>query len=278
MRLELHGLTLRYGEIPALRELSGDIEGRVLGILGANASGKTSLLKILAGIIPPSEGRSLIDREEVRPGRKSWISYLPQETGFFPFAQRASETLSLTLRFRGIEDPEGPRRLLAAMGLEDEGRSAVEYSGGMKQKLRIAQALAHAPRVLLLDEPTTGLDGRERFRVLRLIERLRDHVSIMLSTHQPEDAAAACDALLILHRGRLVASGTPAEVTARARGKVFEVSLVTPMLPTDSGYDIVRAEREGEMLHLRVVGQQPPDGRSVSPSLEDAYLLLTSGM
>jgi ABC-2 type transport system ATP-binding protein len=278
MRLDLQGLTLTYGEVTALRYVSAAVEGRILGVFGANASGKTSLLKVLAGIIAPTGGRARIDGEDVPQGRTPWISYLPQETGFFPFAQRATETLTLSLRFRGIVDPDAPRQLLAALGLDDEDRSAAGYSGGMKQKLRIAQALVHAPRLLLLDEPTTGLDARERFRVLRLLERLHDRVAIIFSTHQPEDAAAVCDTLVILHRGRLAASGTPAEITEAARGRVFEVRLQASTLPADPEYELVRAERDGDSVSLRVVGKPPPGGRAVVPRLEDAFLLLTHGM
>ncbi len=278
MRLDLQGLTLTYGEVTALREVSAAVEGRILGVLGANASGKTSLLKVLAGIIAPTGGRARIDGEDVPQGRTPWISYLPQETGFFPFAQRATETLTLSLRFRGIVDPDAPRQLLAALGLDDEDRSAAGYSGGMKQKLRIAQALVHAPRLLLLDEPTTGLDARERFRVLRLLERLRDRVAIIFSTHQPEDAAAVCDTLVILHRGHLAASGAPAEITEAARGRVFEVRLQASTLPADPEYELIRAERDGDTVSLRVAGKAPPGARAVDPRLEDAYLLLTHGM
>lgn len=278
MRLDLQGLTLTYGDVTALREVSTTVEGRVIGILGANASGKTSLLKILAGIIAPTGGRARIDGEDVSQGRTPWISYLPQETGFFPFAQRATETLTLSLLFRGIVDPDAPRQLLAALGLDDEDRSAAGYSGGMKQKLRIAQAMVHARRLLLLDEPTTGLDARERFRVLRVMERLRDRVAIIFSTHQPEDAAAVCDTLVILHRGRLAASGSPSEITEAARGRVFEVRLQASTLPADPEYELIRAERDGDTVSLRVAGKAPPGARAVAPRLEDAYLFLTRGM
>lgn len=274
MRLTFEALTLKYGEIAALREVSAAVEGRVIGFLGSNASGKTSVLKILAGIIPATEGRALIDSEEIRPGRRAWISYMPQETGFFPFVQRPIHTLSASLWLRGINDPEAAKQVLAALGLEEEDRPAEGYSGGMKQKLRIAQALVHAPRVLLLDEPTTGLDARERFQVLRLVERLRDAVSVIFATHQPEDAASVSDAVLILHRGVIVASGTPSELARTAVGHVFEVTVSSSALPAGS-YDIVRANRDGQSLHLRVVGDPPPGAHEVPPHLEDAYLWLT---
>lgn len=273
--LDLRHLTLRYDGITALDDVTAILRGQIIGVVGANASGKTSLLKILAGLAPPSEGKALIDDAPLPSGRSSWISYLPQETGFFPFAQRAGETLSLGLQFRGISDPQAASRLLEAVGLEREDRTASGYSGGMKQRLRIAQALLHAPRLLLLDEPTTGLDVRERFRILRLMERLRERVAIVVTTHQPEDAHAICDEVLLLHRGRVAACGTPEEITATAEGHVFTTTMRSSVLPELEGCQVVRAERAGDMFQLRVVGTRPNGGETVRPSLEDAYVLLT---
>jgi ABC-2 type transport system ATP-binding protein len=274
MKLELQQLTVRYGDRVALETVTATLEGQIVGVLGANASGKTSLLRIAASVAAPTAGRVLIDGVEVRPGRKADISYLPQETGFFPFWQRPQETLSGALMLRGVPGQD-PRALLAAVGLGEEDRSADEFSGGMKQKLRIAQALAHAPRLLILDEPTTGLDIRERFRLLRVLERLRGRVNVIFSTHQPGDAAAICDALLILHRGRAVVADAPSTIRSAADGRVFELSLASEALPEPSGFEVVSAQRERGGLRLRVVGN-PPEGATIVPArLEDAYVLLT---
>ncbi len=274
MRLELQQLTVQYEDKFALQAVTATLEGQIIAVLGANASGKTSLLRILAGIGAPTAGRALIDGVEVRPGRRPDISYLPQETGFFPFWQRPQETLSGALLLRGMPKQD-PSALLAAVGLSKEDRSADEFSGGMKQKLRIAQALAHAPRLLILDEPTTGLDIRERFRLLRTLERLRGRVNVIFSTHQPGDAAAVCDALLILHRGRAVAADAPSTIRSAAEGRVFELSLASESLPESSEFDLVAAERERGGLRLRVVGNRPDGAATVPARLEDAYVFLT---
>jgi ABC-2 type transport system ATP-binding protein len=274
MKLELQQLTVRYDDRVALQNVTATVEGQIIGVLGANASGKTSLLRIAAGVAAPAAGRILIDGVEVRPGRKTDTSYLPQETGFFPFWQRPQETLSGTFLLRGVPRQD-PRGLLAAVGLSEENRSADGFSGGMKQKLRIAQALAHAPRLLILDEPTTGLDIRERFRLLRVLERLRGRVSVIFSTHQPDDAAAICDGLLILHRGRAVAADAPSAIRSAADGRVFELSLSSDALPEPSDFDVVSAERERGMLRVRAVGNRPDGATLVPPRLEDAYVFLT---
>ena len=275
MHLRLEGVTLRYGERLALDRVTASLEGRIIGLLGANASGKTSLLQIVAGVAAATDGRTLVDDREIHMGRRPGISYLPQETGAFPFWQRPSQTLSGTFILKGLSGyDERAKELLEAVGLGDEDRSAGEFSGGMKQKLRITQALAHAPQVLIMDEPTTGLDTRERFRLLRIIERLRDRVSVLFSTHQPEDVAAVCDVILILHRGRVAAAGTPHDITAMANGRVSEITVPSATLPAESTYEISAVDRREGALRLRIVGEPPAGATPVAPRLADAYLWL----
>jgi len=276
MNVSFESLTLKYGNRAALSDVTASLDGRIFGVLGANASGKTSLLKILAGVQAATAGRVSIDGSAIHPGRRPGISYLPQEMGAFPFWQRPSETLSGTFILKGIAGhEERAKELLEAVGLGGEDRPADQYSGGMKQKLRITQALSHAPRLLILDEPTTGLDVRERLRLLRVIERLRDRVDVVFSTHHPEDVAAICDAILVLHRGRVVAAGSPGVVTAMAAGRVHEVTLRTASLPAESEYEISAVGRGDGTLRLRVVGDAPAGARPLEPRLDDAYLLLT---
>ena len=269
-------LSLTYGAVVALRGLSAEVNGNVIGVLGATASGKTSLLQIIAGQIAPSAGHLRIDGQVVQPTRRRDVAYVPQEMGAFPYFQRPKETMSLALALKGLEASDYPDQFLAALGLADDDRSAAGYSAGMKQKARIAYAMLHTPRLLLLDEPMTGLDVRERFRVLRLLDRLRGLAGIIFSTHLPEDTAAICDEIVILDRGQAVAWGSPSAITARAAGHVFETSMRLPHLPRAKDWDVVWAEREGEQLHLRVVGAAPPDARAVPARLTDAYVLLTS--
>lgn len=276
MRIEARHLSLTYGDVVALRDLTAAVNGRVIGVLGATASGKTSLLQIVAGLLPSTGGDVSIDGDVVQPLRRREVAYLPQETGAFPFVQRPKQTMALGLSVKGVPAGNYPEQFLDALGLGEDDRSAAGYSAGMKQKVRIAYAMIHTPRLLVLDEPMTGLDLRERFRMLRLLERLRPLVEIVFSTHHPEEAAAICDEILILRRGQAVACGTPAEITARAAGHVFEATVRQQGLPHGTDWDLVSAERDGEHLHLRVVGEAPPDGRPVPPRLTDAYVLLTA--
>jgi ABC-2 type transport system ATP-binding protein len=276
MRLQVRALSLAYGQVVALQDVSAELDGHVIGVLGATASGKTSLLRILVGQIPPTAGEALIDGQVVLPLKRRDVAFVPQDAGAFPYFQRPKETLTLALGLKGVEAADYPQQFLDALGLGDDDRSAAGYSTGMKQKVRIAYAMLHTPRLIVLDEPLSGLDVRERFRVLRMLDRLRRLAGIVFSTHHPQDAAAVCDQVLILDRGRVVASGSPAAITARAAGQVFETSMRLPYLPRATDWDIVSAERDGEHLHVRLVGTAPPDARPVPPRLTDAYVLLTS--
>jgi ABC-2 type transport system ATP-binding protein len=252
------------------------VTGSVIGVLGATASGKTSLLQIVAGRIAPSSGQVRLDGQPVEPGRSRRVAWVPQDTGAFPFFQRPKDTMALGLEVQGIAAADFPEQFLEALGLADDDRSAAGYSTGMKQKVRIAYAMVHTPGLLVLDEPMTGLDVRERFRVLRLLDRLRRLTTVVFSTHHPEEAAAVCDEVLILKGGRAVASGSPWEIARRAAGHVFEATVRAQHLPAAPAGQIVSAERDGDFLHLRVVGSPPPDARPVAPRLADAYVLLTS--
>ena len=159
MRLETQELSLAYGDVLALRSLSAEVNGRVIGVLGATASGKTSLLQIIAGQIKPSGGGVRIDGQDVQPAKRRDLAYVPQEAGFFPYFQRPKETMSLALALKGVQASDYPDQFLDALGLGEDDRSASGYSAGMKQKVRIAYAMLHTPRLLVLDEPMTGLDG-----------------------------------------------------------------------------------------------------------------------
>ncbi len=275
MEIRFDRVVHKYGDVLALGDVTASVDGRIIAILGPNASGKTTLLKILAGLISPGAGTVFLGGKTLAPGRKSWLSFLPQETGFFPLMQRPSETLSLSLRLRGISDREAVLQLLSAVGLEETNQPMAELSGGTKQKVRIAQALVHAPQVLILDEPTTGLDIHERYRVLRLLERLRDHVVVVFSTHDPEDAAVICDQVLLLHKGKVIRYGSPGEITEEAQDKVFEFTVESSALPFSNSYSVVRADRVGALVRIRAVGIPPHGCQLVSPRFQDAYLLLT---
>ncbi len=281
MHIHFDRVTVTYpGEIVGLRETTATIEGRVVGILGHNGSGKSTLIRILTGAIAPTSGDVRVDGQPVGAQRR--LSYFPQEVPTFPLAQTPRQTLSHSLILARVTDPERleemAEMLLGFVGLLDvQDRPVSTFSGGMKQKVRIAQALVHNPSALILDEPTTGLDIEERLAILRLLHRLSARIAVIFSTHDCFDVAAVCEAVVILVHGRLVEVAPPERLTAWVAGQVWEWSVADVDRLTDGdGMYVTRLHRSDGGIRVRAVGGSPPPGAvSVAPTLEDAYVYLT---
>lgn len=280
MRIDLDRVAVTYpGGIAGLLETTATLEGQVIGILGHNGSGKSTLIRVLAGGLPPTQGQVLIDGRPLASQRR--FSYFPQELPTFPLVQTPYQTLLNSLVLARATDPAGreelAKRILGLVGLSAVGdRPVGTFSGGMKQMVRIAQALVHNPSALILDEPTTGLDVEERLSILRLLSRLSARIPVVFSTHDCHDAAAVCDMAVILAQGALVATGAPEALSAQAAGRVWEwLQPDADDLPAD-GLFVTRLHRTHGGVKVRAVGgSPPPDAVEVSPTLEDAYVYLT---
>jgi ABC-2 type transport system ATP-binding protein len=270
------GLSRRYGATRALDGVDIALERGITGLLGPNGAGKTTLLSILATVNEPDAGRvsafgldpgQAAERVEIR--RR--LGYLPQELGYHrhftvaAFLDYVAILKEITDRRRRAEEVA---RVLAAVSLEDRARSRIRaLSGGMRQRLGIAQALLGEPDLLILDEPTAGLDPEQRLRFRELLSGLPGDPVTMLSTHQADDIAAICPHVVVLLKGQVHFAGTPAELAATAAGRVWAAS-----------------ERD-ERAHLswrggdnrwRHIGDHPPTGaEQVSPTVEDGYLMLS---
>jgi ABC-2 type transport system ATP-binding protein len=223
----LHNVTRWYGDFQALRDVTFQLPPGRVGLLGPNGAGKSTLLKILLGLLPPSsgEGRVLghvIGRDGAALRRA--IGYMPEADALVP-GLRGAEYVALAGELYGMPRREAQRRaheVLTYLELEDARyRRLEEYSTGMKQRLKLAQALVHDPPMLLLDEPTSGLDPAGREAMLRLLLTLgREHgKSILLSTHLLGDVERVCDTVLILHQGRLLLQGGVAELCRRRQDR-----------------------------------------------------------
>ena len=223
----LHNVTRWYGDFQALRDVTFQLPPGRVGLLGPNGAGKSTLLKILLGLLPPSsgEGRVLghvIGRDGAALRRA--IGYMPEADALIP-GLRGAEYVALAGELYGMPRREAQRRaheVLTYLELEDARyRRLEEYSTGMKQRLKLAQALVHDPPMLLLDEPTSGLDPAGREAMLRLLLTLgREHgKSILLSTHLLGDVERVCDTVLILHQGRLLLQGGVAELCRRRQDR-----------------------------------------------------------
>ena len=226
------GLRKTFGAVDAVAELNFDLRaGEVVGLLGPNGAGKTTTLKLLLGMLRPTAGAAEVlglDCTQASREVKARLGYTPDEPSFYNFLT-GRETVDFVAAVRGIDPAAAWQRLDPLVEVLDFGAQldvlTSNYSHGTKKKLALLCALAHDPRVLLLDEPTNGLDPPTAHRVRELLtERAREGRAILVSTHLLDMADRLCGRVLILHKGRLVAEGTPAEVRARA-GLAGEASL-----------------------------------------------------
>ena len=217
------------GPVAALQGIDLDVSPGMFGLLGPNGAGKTTLMRILAGLLEPTSGQVMLDGEDVtgRPERV-WgrLGYLPQEFGFYPHLT-GEQMLNHLLGLKGVEAPGGSkalsRALLERVNLAFAARRKVRtYSGGMRQRLGIAQAIAGDPRLIIVDEPTAGLDPEERLRFYRLLSELAQDRIVLLSTHIVEDVATLCPRFAVIRGGRLVVRTTPAAAKEALRGPIYE--------------------------------------------------------
>jgi ABC-type multidrug transport system ATPase subunit len=287
--IEFAGLVKTYpGPVPALKGIDLAIPGGMFGLLGPNGSGKTTLMRILAGLLEPTSGRVLWDGSEVtgHPER-IWprLGYLPQEFGFYPNLT-GEAMLRHILRLKGVRAPQGTarlaRELLERVNLSAAAGQRVKgYSGGMRQRLGIAQAVAGNPDLIIVDEPTAGLDPEERIRFYRLLSELAQERTVLLSTHIVEDVATLCPRFAVIRHGELVATTTPAQARRALAGGVFEAEVDHGRLEEiAASFRVTRAHLvEGRnRVRLHVPGGVPPAGfLPVEPSLEDAYLVMMGG-
>ena len=282
--LEIRELTKVYpGPVAALQGVDLEIPEGMFGLLGPNGAGKTTLMQIVAGILEPTSGRVLLDGVDVvsRPDHV-WerLGYLPQDFGFYGHLSGRA-MLTHLLRLKGVRAPGGLRKLSAELlervNLADAGRRKVKgYSGGMLQRLGIAQAIAGDPRILVVDEPTAGLDPEERLRFYHILAELAQERIVLLSTHIVEDVSVLCSHFAIIRRGRLAARTTPSAAVEAVAGRIWEGE--APAAELDGlraqhtviqeklvgGRDRLRIHFEGEHIHSGF--------ERVDATLEDAYL------
>ena len=286
MRIDIQDVSKVFPN--GFRALSGvtfSIERGLHGLLGPNGAGKTTLMRILCTLLEPSSGRVEVDGEDLAadhgPLRRK-LGYLGQEWDA-PRTARCAEVLDLTLRLRGVHDgrrrKEDIERLLSLVGLQSSAGSKVKtLSGGMIRRLGVAQALAADPEVIVMDEPTVGLDPDERVEFRTLLSHLGRERTILLSTHIVADVGNTCSRVSVLSKGELQFDGSPSDLAARARGQVFEC-VVSPadeeaLLASVAG--VVSSTPVPEGARTRTIGRPPDRFRpvEVEPNLEDAYLTL----
>ena len=285
MKLSIDNVGKCYGgKVWALRRFSLELKPGVLGLLGPNGAGKTTLMSVLATITRASEGRVTWNGTDLAadPNQlRAVLGYLPQDFGVYPNLS-AQEFLEYLAAVKGLDSKAAQRRidqLLNVVNLSDvRGRPLGGFSGGMKQRVGIAQALLNDPQLLIVDEPTAGLDPEERVRFRNLLSDLSGERIVILSTHIVSDVEATATDIALIASGSLVAHATPETLLLKVEGKVWEWVVGSAELnAVRQQFLISNTTRRSDGVHVRVLGDRPPQGaQPVLPNLEDAYLYCLS--
>ena len=289
MELRIEHLSKRYPTgVQALKDVSLTIRPGMFGLLGPNGAGKSTLMRTLATLQEPDEGKVRLGELDVlsdKDGTRRVLGYLPQEFGVYPKVA-AEALLDHLAALKGITRA-GERRdvvhaLLQQTNLFDVRKKPLgSFSGGMKQRFGIAQALLGKPRLVIVDEPTAGLDPEERVRFHNLLGAIGDDVIVILSTHIVGDVTDLCRDMAILHQGQVKTSGDPASAVETLAGciweKTVEKSQLASLLPA---YKVVSTRLFGGRTRLRVYSRDRPDPSfaQVSPDLEDVYFTTIKGL
>jgi ABC-2 type transport system ATP-binding protein len=282
LRLTLRGLGKQYRRnFWGLREFSLELGPGILGLLGPNGAGKSTLMRMLATITQPTTGEILWNGEDIRRSPdaiRSILGYLPQDFGVYPNLS-AIEFLEYMAAIKGVSARNARARieeLIELVNLRDAARRPLgSFSGGMKQRVGIAQALLNDPQLLIVDEPTVGLDPEERVRFRSLLTDLSGERIIILSTHIVSDVEAAASDIAILRKGQLAAHCPPEELLQTLQGQVWEWTVASVDLPAlKSNYLVSATIRRSDGVQVRVVSPTPPhaSAQPVPPNLEDVYL------
>jgi len=286
MQLAISGVSKQYTRtFWGLSDFSLTLSTGIIGLLGPNGAGKSTLMRIIATVMRPSAGSIMLDGTDIlaKPeAMRSVLGYLPQDFGVYPHLS-AEEFLRYLAAIRGIEARVTRRRieeLLQVCNLTDARKRPLGgFSGGMRQRLGIAQALLNDPRILIVDEPTVGLDPEERVRFRNLLSDLSGERIVILSTHIVSDVEATATDLAVVAGGRLLVHTTPETLLASVAGKVWEwIVPSAELVQIRSRYLISGTIRRTDGVQVRIVADGAPaaSARPVAPTLEDAYLHVTA--
>jgi ABC-2 type transport system ATP-binding protein len=272
--IELVGVGVRFGSSLALDGIDLTLGPGITGLLGPNGAGKTTLMRVLATVLAPDSGSTTLlgydpNAAEGRLQIRRRLGYMPQEPGFyrdftvFEFVDYVAILKQMTDRRKRHDEV---RRVLGDVDLASVAREKVRaLSGGMRRRLALAQSLLGRPDLLLLDEPTAGLDPEQRLRFRQVVSQLPNRPIVLLSTHQTEDVVALCERVVVLAEARVRFDGNPAALVEAARGRVWTADAPDP--------DALLTWRMGDG-RFRHIGEPPTGAAPADPTIDDAYLLL----
>jgi ABC-type multidrug transport system ATPase subunit len=285
--LKITGLNKTYGGgIQALKDVALEIRPGIFGLLGPNGSGKTTLMKILATLLEPDSGAAEMNGIDLisDPHRaRTILGYLPQEFGFYP-TFTAAQMLDYFARLKGVTDRKERSRLVDVLLdrvnlTQARNQRLGGFSGGMRQRLGIAQALIGRPQLIIVDEPTAGLDPEEQNRFHNLLaEMASENVVVILSTHIVSDVSSVCSQMGIIRRGEILACATPRDATSELAGSVWQASVSRGQIAElKSKVSVVSSQMSDGLMRVRVLsksGRPSEDFSPATPTLEDYYFSL----
>ena len=284
MQLDIQNVSKRYNRNSyGLKDFSITIDKGVLGLLGPNGAGKSTLLKMIATVSKPTNGAIQLNKNNIVKDpnyMRKQLGFLPQDFGVYPNLN-AYEFLTYIAAMKGIGGPHLKSKitmLLEGLNLIDVAKKPIgSYSGGMKQRIGIAQTLLNNPRVVIFDEPTVGLDPQERVRFRNLISDLANDCIVILSSHIVSDIDSIADTVAIMKNGTLISQGNQDEIISCVQGKVFEILVNKEQLSDfKKTYKVVSTLRKSDQLLVRYISEAPVENSEPQQAnLEDAYLHLT---
>lgn len=284
MEIVINNLSKNYGKKSALKNVSVTIHSGMYGLLGRNGAGKTSLMRILATLSVPSSGEISMNGIPIKETTKirEIVGYLPQDFSFYRnmSVYGAMDYLGLLSNIPDKVRKERISALLEQVNLKENVRTKVKaISGGMKRRLGIAQALLHNPQILIVDEPTAGLDPEERIRFRNLLSEFAEDRIVILSTHISSDVESSCENIGVLDNGRMIWSGGTEGLVKQAEGKVYLISAAKKKDKLiKEKYTVLNIIASGSGTQYRVLSDTPPEEKHIlqDPTLEDGYMYLLS--
>lgn len=280
-KIEIRHVNKFYGKKQALKDINLTIEQGMFGLLGRNGAGKTTLMKLLATLHGKQSGEVVVCGVPIEQTReiRSVTGYLPQDFSMYPSmtVYECLDYLGTLSEMKKEERREAISRLLKRVNLAEQKNSKVKsLSGGMRRRLGIAQALLHNPKVLIVDEPTAGLDPEERIRFRNLLCEVAEERIVILSTHIVGDIEATCENIAIMNEGEILWKGTVAELLAEAEGKVFTAEVSRQLLTeVKAEYIVTSMLKQGQTTAVRFIAETTPKltkAVAVEPNCEDAYM------